>query len=92
MKRNGQTMIQKEQNHLLRVDALTINRSGNEGQKLRVIEETRGWTLAEIAVSDEEFAPRRLAHSDESGGSFRRIRAPLVGGRVSDRRKGSFTP
>jgi 8-oxo-dGTP pyrophosphatase MutT (NUDIX family) len=58
---NGRAIRQRERFHLLRVEAHEVDRAGNDEQELQVIEEIRWWTRAEIAASQDDFAPRRLA-------------------------------
>ena len=69
---DGREVLQRERFHLLRVASHQVDRSANVDYELRVIEEVRWWTAAEIAASDEDFAPRRLAE----------LLVPLLEGRL----------
>jgi 8-oxo-dGTP pyrophosphatase MutT (NUDIX family) len=69
---NGRAIRQRERFHLVRVGTHEVDRSANDEQERRVIEETRWWTAAEIAASGEEFSPRRLGE----------LLRPLLAGRL----------
>ena len=58
---NGRAFRQRERFYLVRVVAHEVDRSGNDAQELRILEEFRWWTLAELEASTESFAPRRIA-------------------------------
>jgi 8-oxo-dGTP pyrophosphatase MutT (NUDIX family) len=58
---NGRDILQRERFHLVRVEAHEVDRSANDENERRVIEEMRWWSPAEIAASSEAFSPRRLA-------------------------------
>jgi 8-oxo-dGTP pyrophosphatase MutT (NUDIX family) len=68
---NGRDIRQRERFHLVRVDSLEPDRSANDEQEQRVIEEIRWWTLDEMARSGEAFSPDRLAE----------LLVPLLAGR-----------
>ena len=58
---NGRDFLQRERFFLVRVGSHDPDRSGNDEQELRVIEEIRWWPVAEIAASAEAFSPPGLA-------------------------------
>ena len=58
---NGRAFRQRERFYLVRVVAHEVDRSGNDAQELRILEEFRWWTLPEIEASTEPFAPTRIA-------------------------------
>ena len=58
---NGRAYRQRERFYLVRVDAHVVDRSGNDENELRVLEEFRWWTHSELEASEETFAPRRLS-------------------------------
>lgn len=57
----GQAYRQRERFYLVRIDAHEVDRSGNDADELRVLEEFRWWKLAELEASSETFAPRQIA-------------------------------
>ena len=67
---NGREFLQRERFFLVNVDAHEPDRAANDEQELRVIEEIRWWSMAEIAASSEAFSPGRLAE----------LLAPLLAG------------
>lgn len=69
---NGRTYRQRERFYLVRISAHGVDRSGNDAQELRVLEEFRWWTLPELEASTERFAPLRIAL----------FLAPLLAGQV----------
>lgn len=69
---NGRDILQRERFHLVRVESHQPDRSGNDEQELRVIEEVRWWSLEEMARSGEVFSPGRLIE----------LVAPLLEGRL----------
>jgi len=69
---NGRDILQRERFHLLRVERHEVDRSANDANELRVIEEIRWWTPAEIAASGEDFSPGGLAD----------LLVPLLAGRL----------
>ena len=58
---NGRDILQRERFHLARVASHEVDRSANDANELRVIEEIRWWSLAELAASPERFSPPALA-------------------------------
>jgi 8-oxo-dGTP pyrophosphatase MutT (NUDIX family) len=56
----GRRIRQRERFYLLRVGRHSVDRSANDEQELRVIEEIRWWSLAEIEASAEAFSPRGI--------------------------------
>ena len=58
---NGRAYRQRERFYLVPIDAHEADRSGNDENELRVLEEFRWWTLPELEASGETFAPRRIA-------------------------------
>jgi 8-oxo-dGTP pyrophosphatase MutT (NUDIX family) len=68
----GRAYRQRERFYLVRVSAHEVDRSGNDADELRVLEEFRWWTLGELEASAETFAPRRIAV----------FLAPLLGGEI----------
>ncbi len=71
---NGRTYRQRERFYLARVGAHQVDRSGNDADELRVLEEFRWWPLSELEASAETFAPRRFAL----------FLAPLLAGEIPD--------
>ncbi len=69
---NGRAFRQRERFYLVRVGSHRVDRTGNDAEELRVLEEFRWWTLAELEASKETFAPRRIAF----------FLAPLIAGDI----------
>jgi 8-oxo-dGTP pyrophosphatase MutT (NUDIX family) len=69
---NGRAYRQRERFYLVRVSSHQVDRAGNDAEELRVLEEFRWWTLAELEASTETFAPRRIAF----------FLAPLIAGEI----------
>jgi 8-oxo-dGTP pyrophosphatase MutT (NUDIX family) len=69
---NGRDILQRERFHLVRVEGHEVDRSGNDANELRVIEEIRWWTVEDIAASGEDFSP----------GGLPDLLAPLLAGRL----------
>ena len=57
----GRLILQRERFHVVRVAAHDPDRSGNDDNERRVIEEVRWWRPEEIASSSERFSPPGLA-------------------------------
>jgi 8-oxo-dGTP pyrophosphatase MutT (NUDIX family) len=58
---NGRAYRQRERFYLVSVGRHEVDRSGNDDNELRVLEEFRWWTLPELEASTELFAPTRIA-------------------------------
>jgi 8-oxo-dGTP pyrophosphatase MutT (NUDIX family) len=69
---NGRAYRQRERFYLVRIDAHQVDRSGNDENELRVLEEFRWWTLPELEASPETFSPQRIAF----------FLAPLLAGEI----------
>jgi 8-oxo-dGTP pyrophosphatase MutT (NUDIX family) len=62
MPHSGQPMRQRERYYLVRVEQHAVDVSGWDEFERSFMGEHRWWTLGEVQTSDDEFAPRRLAH------------------------------
>jgi 8-oxo-dGTP pyrophosphatase MutT (NUDIX family) len=69
---NGRPIRQRERHFLVRVAAHEVDRSGNDEQELRVLEDMRWWSLPELQTAADVFAPRRIAFFAE----------PLLAGQI----------
>jgi 8-oxo-dGTP pyrophosphatase MutT (NUDIX family) len=58
---NGRAYRQRERFYLVRVSTHEVDRTGNDAQELRILEEFRWWTLPGLEASTESFAPLRIA-------------------------------
>jgi 8-oxo-dGTP pyrophosphatase MutT (NUDIX family) len=59
---SGQLIRQRERFYLVRIERHEVDVSGWDDFERTFMGEHRWWTLGEIQVSDDKFAPHRLAH------------------------------